>query len=94
VIVYGPNMLIQEIPHQGLSAFIADLARRHGVKYEQTPSGELARVITHLSDDVVEPDATERLVIALRRAKVINGAAMVTMLGRYFDEIRDVRSVR
>jgi hypothetical protein len=39
-------------------------------------------------------DATEKLVIALRRAKVINGAAMVTMLGRYFEETRDVRPVR
>jgi len=87
-------MLPQEIPHQGLKAFIADLARRHGVAYERTPSSVLAQVITRLSDDDVKPDATERLVIALRRAKIINGSTMVTMLGRYFDETRNVRPVR
>lgn len=87
-------MLTQDIPTRGLQSFVADLAKRHGVTYERTPSSALAQAITRLSDDDVKPDATERLVIALRRAKVINGAAMVTMLGRYFDETRDVRPVR
>jgi hypothetical protein len=86
-------MFDHEIPPQGLSAWIADLAKRHGVAYERTPSSALAEVVTRLSDDDVKPDATEQLVIALRRANVIDGAEMVTLLGRYFDETRDVRPV-
>lgn len=48
----------------------------------------LAEVITHLAGDEVKPDETEELIIALRRANVIDGPTMVTLLGRYFDETR------
>jgi hypothetical protein len=43
----------------------------------------LAEVITRLSDDEAAPDETEKLVIALRRAEVIDDPTMVTQLGRY-----------
>lgn len=49
----------------------------------------LAEVITRLSDDEVVPDETEKLVIELRRAEVIDGQTMVTLLGRYLDEQRE-----
>lgn len=48
----------------------------------------LAEVITSLSGDEVKPDEIENLVVALRRANVIDGPTMVTLLGRYFDETR------
>lgn len=76
------------IPTTGLRDFIAALAKQHGVVYEATGSGALAQTITRLAGDDATPDATERLVIALHRANVIDGATMVTLLGRYFDETR------
>jgi len=77
----------------GLPAFIGNLAKRHGIAYIRTGSSALAEVITRLADDDVKPDETEKLVIALRRANVIDGSTMVTLLGRYFDEARGVRSI-
>lgn len=77
-----------DIPMTGLSAYIADLAKRHDVVYGKAGSSALAQVITRLAGDDVKPDETEKLVIALRRANVINGRIMVTLLGRYFDETR------
>lgn len=77
-----------DIPMTGLSAYIANLAKQHGVVYVKTGSSALAQVITRLAGDDGNPDETERLVIALRRAIVINGRIMVTLLGRYFDETR------
>lgn len=79
-----------DIPMTGLSAYIADLAKRHGVAYVMTGSSALAQVITRLSGDEGNPDDTEKLVIALRRAKVIDGRTMLTLLGRYFDETRNI----
>lgn len=79
---------IQYIPTAGLSTFIADLVKRHGIVYVRTDSSTLAEVITRLAGDEVEPDETERLVIALRRANIIDGRTMLTLLGRYFDETR------
>jgi hypothetical protein len=79
-----------DIPMTGLSAYIANLARHYGIAYVKTGSSALAEVITRLASDEVKPDETEKLVIALRRANVINGPIMVTLLGRYFDETRSV----
>lgn len=76
------------IPTTGLREFIAALAAQHGVVCESTGSSALAQAITRLAGDEVTPDATELLLIALRRANVIDGATMVTLLGRYFDEER------
>lgn len=74
------------IPMTGLRDFIAALAAQHGAVYECNGSSALVQAITRLAGDEAAPDATERLVIALRRANVIDGATMVTLLGRYFDE--------
>ena len=82
------SILHADIPMTGLSAYIADQAQRHGIRYIKTGSSALAEVITRVTGDDVEPDETEKLVIALRRANVIDGRTMVSLLGRYFDETR------
>ena len=79
------------IPTTGLRDFIAALAAQHRIVYEFTGSSALAQAITGLAGDDAKPDATECLVIALRRANVIDGATMMMLLGRYFDEKRDGR---
>lgn len=77
-----------DIPSSGVAEFITSLAARHGVTYVETPHGALAKVFTYLSDDEVTTDEIENLVVALRRANIIDGPTMVTLLGRYFDETR------
>ena len=78
-----------DIPTTGLKAYIADLAKRHDVVYVTTGGSALAQVITRLAGDDGNPDETEKLVYALRRANVINGPTAVALLGRYFDETRN-----
>ncbi|PQV45161.1 hypothetical protein [Paraburkholderia sp. BL21I4N1] len=75
-----------EIPITGLREFIADLAKCHGVADVTDGTAALAQLVTRLSDDEVVPDETEKPVIALRRAKIIDGPTVVEFLGRYFDE--------
>ena len=87
-------MLAQEIPQTGLSTFIAGFAELHGVSYVRSGSSALAEVITRLAGDEPKPDDTEKLVIALRRAKVIDGRTMLELLSRYFAETRDVRPLQ
>ena len=83
------SILPADIPMTGLKAYITDLAKRHDVVYVKTGSSALAQVITRLAGDDGNPDETEKLVIALRRANVINGPTAVTLLGLYFDETRN-----
>jgi hypothetical protein len=83
-----------DIPSSGLATFVADLAKRQGIRDVCTGQGALARVITGLAGDDAEPDVTERLIIALRRAKAIDGPTMLTIQGRYLNEKFHVRPVR
>jgi hypothetical protein len=65
---------------------VADLAHHHGVSYVPNSNDAFADLVTTLSDDVVVTDATQDLIVALKRAKVIDGKSMVTLLGNHLDE--------
>lgn len=87
-------MTTSNIPTSGLADFITDLAQKYGIQYARTPNDALADVITRLADDVIVPDETENLVVALKRAHVIDGQTMVTLLGNYFDELKHIQAVQ
>ena len=78
---------LRHIPSVGVGVFITNMAREHGVSFVRTGSDALADVITHLSDDEVFTDETEYLLIALRRYGIIDGPTMVSLLGRYIDQL-------
>lgn len=77
---------LDNIPTRGLADFITGLASQHRVKFRRTHLSDLARTFTRLSDDDVEQDDVQRLVVALRQARVIDGPTMVELLGNYLDE--------
>lgn len=79
---------VSDIPMIWLNAYIAELAKRHGVVYVKTASGALAQTITHLAGDDGNPDETEKLVIAQRRANVINGPTAVTP--SHYTQVRNI----
>ena len=74
------------LPVSSVSGYVASIAKQHGVSYLRTPSDELADVVTRLSGDEVSTDATEDLIVALRRANVIDGPTMISLLGSHLDE--------
>lgn len=75
-----------EIPNTNLRAYILELAERHGVDYTQTADDELAEIITRLSDDHVELDDVELLLIALERAGVLSSNSIVPLHINYLRE--------
>ena len=62
-----------DAPLTAAGQVIADLAQQHGVTYVRTRYDALADTFTRLSDDEVETDATEKLLIALMRRRIIDG---------------------
>lgn len=79
-----------KIVQNKVSHYVLDLAKKSGVAFIKSPNDALANVITHLSDDDVICDETEDLIVALRRANVINGTEMVSLLGQYIKEQESV----
>lgn len=74
------------IPTSGLAEYVTGLARQHGVCYIRTPEDALAEIGTCLADDDVVTDDIEDLIVALKRAHVIDAATMVSLLGNYLNE--------
>lgn len=73
------------ITKEDVKLYVAALAQQHGVVYSKTGNDALAEIITRLADDV-RSDGTEDLLVALKRANVINGPTMVDLLGKYLDQ--------
>ena len=65
---------------------IEKLALQHGVTYVRTRGDEFAEAVTRLSEDDVSTDATEELLIALRRRNIIDNEVLVTLLGEHLHE--------
>ncbi|MEQ1667929.1 MAG: hypothetical protein ABL868_05690 [Sulfuriferula sp.] len=84
---------INTIPTRGLTKYIIDLAKQHGVKYVKTSADELAEVITRLADDNVEMDEIELLLIALERAGVVASEQVVPLHVNYLQEKLNVRPI-
>jgi hypothetical protein len=85
--------VITEIPTIGLKSYVATLAIKHNIQADTSHNSRLARIISTLSGDDVTPDETERLIIGLRKAKIIDDQTMVEILGNYLDELKENRSV-
>jgi tellurium resistance protein TerD len=75
-----------DIPVIGLEKYITDLAKKHDVTYVRTFYDELADTITRLSDDEIEQDDIQRLLITLKRKGVLNGKDSVSLLVNYLRE--------
>lgn len=89
--VYDEDVICEEAmamghPVTNVGEYVFELAKRHGVSYAKTPADKLAEAITKLSDDDVEMDRIELLIIALERAGVISGAEVVPLHVNYLRE--------
>jgi len=56
----------------GFKKFIIHLAEANNINYVKTKGDEIADIITKLSDDNIEEDEIERLIISLERFNIID----------------------
>ena len=83
-------VLQAELPTSGVASYVAELAKRYGVRAMRMPLDDLADVVTRLSDDEVHGDATQEMIVALARAEVIDRRSMLSLLsGHLHDRQRE-----
>ena len=63
------------------------LAVRHGITDERTPLDDYAEVVTQLSGDDIHMDSTDRLLVALGRAKVISGVEVFRLMDSHRNDL-------
>lgn len=83
-----------QIPTEGVSQFVASLARKHHVTYARTAGDAWAETVTRLAGDEVQSDATADLLVALKRAHKLTDREMMSLLiNHQREEKRRVRSL-
>jgi hypothetical protein len=78
--------LVVDIPTTGLAKYITDLAKQHNITYVKTFADTWADTVTRLSDDSIEADDIEDLLLALKRAEILNIDDMLSLLVNYLRE--------
>ena len=68
-----------------IEEYVRELASAHGVTLQEDTYDRLARVLTKLSDDDVELDEVERLLVALKRKGVIEKTEMLMLQLEYLE---------
>ncbi len=66
---------------------ILDLAKLHGITYEETALDRFAKKAAELSDAEATLDDIDHLLVALRRANVLDGTTATQLHMRYLNEI-------
>ena len=82
-----------QIPTEGVSKFVARLARKHHITYVRTVGDEWAETVTRLAGDEVRSDATGNLLVALKRAHKLTDRDMTILLINHQREQSRVRSL-
>lgn len=82
-----------QIPTEGVSHYVARLARKHHITYTRTAGDEWAETVTRLAGDEVQSDDTGDLLVALNRSHKLTDREMTTLLINHLREKRRVRSL-
>lgn len=80
------TVLVVDIPAAGLAKYITDLANQYNITYVKTFTDEWADTITGLSDDNIDADDIEDLLLALNPAEILNIDEMLSLLVNYLRE--------
>ena len=70
------------------SVYVAELAQKHNVTYQNNGIDQFAKKLSELSDKSVEPDDTCDLIVALKRANVIDAREMSHLVVKHLREIK------
>ena len=70
------------------AAYIRGLAAQHHVSYIQTQSDLLAKHMTRLADDAIEPDEIECMLFVLHRAGHLDRRQLVHLQAKYLREAK------
>ena len=81
---------LNELPTVRVAQFVAELARKNGISYQRTGLDSWAETVTRLSGDEVRLDATQNLLVALKRAGVLNGYQMSRLSVNHLRELKGV----
>ncbi|RSZ60448.1 hypothetical protein HF313_19845 [Massilia atriviolacea] len=80
---------LSQIPQKNVAMYICAVARQHNIQYERSRLDDWVEAVTRASGDDVQLDATGQILVALFKAKVINGAQMSRLMTNYLFEKKD-----
>jgi hypothetical protein len=85
---------LEQLPKVGVGAYVERLACANNVTYVRSKLDDWAEAVTRAAGDDVRLDQTEKLLVALKKKKLIDGRQAARLLTNHMRETRNVRSVQ
>lgn len=83
-----------DLPTTGVQSFIERYARAHRVHPVRTGLDDYAEAVTRAAGDDVTLDPVGKLLVALKKKGLLNGAQLARLMTNYMRETKGVRSLR
>ncbi|WP_404406860.1 hypothetical protein [Pelagibacterium halotolerans] len=77
---------VEELRVKTAEERIRSLAKQHGIVASRTRLDDWADDVTRLAGDDVNFDEVQELIVALRKAGVVDGVELTRLHSRYLDE--------
>ena len=81
---------LDALPTTQVSEFVRDFALAHDVRFQRTALDDWTEAVTRASGDDVSLDATEKLLVALKKRHLINGRQMARLMTNHMRERKRV----
>lgn len=85
---------VDELPKSDVRNYIERLAEHYKIKHQRTGLDEFAEAVTRMAGDDIKLDATEKLLVALKKNDLINAKQLARLLSNYLKEASNVRPIR
>lgn len=82
------------LPKTNVGQFVANFARRHGVRATRTKLDAFAEAVTRLAGDDVKLDQVGQTLVALHDRKLVSGDEMIKLMHSHIHERKRVQSLR
>ncbi|VVQ09911.1 hypothetical protein PS914_05045 [Pseudomonas fluorescens] len=85
---------VDELPKSDVRNYIERFAEHYKIKYQRTGLDEFAEAVTRMAGDDIKLDATEKLLVVLKKNELINAKQLARLLSNYLKEVSNVRPIR
>ncbi|WP_408595959.1 hypothetical protein [Pseudomonas sp. PLMAX] len=85
---------VDDLPKSDVRNYIERLAEHYNIKHQRTGLDEFAEAVTRMAGDDIRLDATEKLLVTLKKKNLINAKQLARLLSNYLKDASNVRPIR
>ncbi|MEN7528752.1 MULTISPECIES: hypothetical protein [unclassified Cupriavidus] len=85
---------LDALPVEHVSEYVLEFARAHHIEFSRSGVDDWSEAVTRAAGDDVALDATEKLLVTLKKQQLISGRQMARLMTNHMRERKHVRPVQ